>query len=79
MREDVEAVLAANREFYPAFADRVFRLFERLDPSLPGTGVGLAIVRRVVELHGGSVALRSRGIGEGCVVEIELPGEGSDR
>ncbi|MCA9557243.1 MAG: PAS domain-containing protein [Myxococcales bacterium] len=63
----------------PAFADRVFRLFERLDPSLPGTGVGLAIVRRVVELHGGSVALRSRGIGEGCVVEIELPGEGSDR
>lgn len=61
--------------FDPALAERVFRLFERLDPSIPGTGVGLAIVRRVVEQHGGSVSLRSRGVGEGCVAVVELPGE----
>ena len=40
--------------------------------SLPGTGIGLALVRVVVTRHGGRVAIRSRE-GQGTVVSIRLP------
>jgi two-component system OmpR family sensor kinase len=40
--------------------------------SLPGTGIGLALVRVVVIRHGGQVAIRSRD-GQGTVVSIRLP------
>lgn len=43
--------------------------------SLPGTGIGLALVRVVVTRHGGQVAIRSRD-GEGTVVSIRLPVHG---
>jgi two-component system, OmpR family, sensor kinase len=40
--------------------------------ALPGTGIGLALVRVVVTRHGGQVAIRSRD-GQGTVVSIRLP------
>ena len=40
--------------------------------SLPGTGIGLALVRVIVVRHGGQVAIRSR-VGQGTVVSIRLP------
>ena len=43
--------------------------------SLPGTGIGLALVRVIVTRHGGQVAIRSRE-GEGTVVSIRLPVQG---
>ena len=43
--------------------------------SLPGTGIGLALVRVVVTRHGGRVAIRSRD-GQGTVVSIRLPVQG---
>ena len=49
--------------------DRVFDLFMQIDPNsgsaLGGLGVGLALVRRIVELHGGSVQAISDGLGQG--------------
>jgi two-component system, OmpR family, sensor kinase len=44
----------------------------RIARSLPGTGIGLALVRVIVARHGGQVAIRSRD-GQGTVVSIRLP------
>ena len=41
------------------YHDRIFRLFDKLDPISEGTGVGLALVKRIVELHGGRIWLES--------------------
>jgi len=57
--------------------DRVFDLFMQVDPNsgsaLGGLGVGLALVRRIVELHGGSVQATSDGLGKGSQFVVRLP------
>jgi signal transduction histidine kinase len=50
----------------PEQRERVFGLFEKLDPHSPGTGIGLAIVKRIVEVHGGRIWVESEGRGTGC-------------
>ena len=65
----------------PTYQEQVFELFERLDPSIEGTGVGLALVKRIVELHGGSIRIESEGKGKGTTVLFTLPlppGESTD-
>jgi signal transduction histidine kinase len=52
--------------------ERVFEPFVRLDKSVPGTGVGLATCRRVVEAHGGTIGLRGAP-GGGTTVWFQLP------
>jgi PAS domain S-box-containing protein len=54
------------------FADRLFRMFERLDSTYPGTGVGLAIVKRAVERMNGRVGFEP-GEERGTRFWIELP------
>ncbi|NOT25217.1 MAG: response regulator [Acidobacteria bacterium] len=54
----------------------IFELFKQGNPSphrTPGLGVGLALVRRIVELHGGRVQVRSAGADRGSEFEICLP------
>lgn len=58
------------------YRERVFRVFERLSSSSDGTGVGLAILRRVAESAGGRAWL-DEAPGGGCCVLIELPFAGS--
>jgi PAS domain S-box-containing protein len=56
--------------------EKVFDLFVQLEPAniaMGGLGVGLALVRRVVELHGGSVQARSEGKGRGSEFIVRLP------
>jgi PAS domain S-box-containing protein len=61
----------------PALLQRVFDLFQQGErrPDRPdsGLGIGLTLVRRLVELHGGSVAIDSPGIGKGTILTIRLP------
>ena len=57
--------------------DRVFDLFEQqrqaIDRSQGGLGLGLAIVRSLVTLHGGTVRASSKGEGQGAEFVVELP------
>ncbi len=56
----------------PRIFDRFYRGARATDARGSGSGLGLAIVRSIVEMHGGSVTVRSR-IGEGSVFRVELP------
>jgi PAS domain S-box-containing protein len=60
----------------PRFHEQVFRLFDKLDPASPGTGIGLALVKRIVEVHGGSVWVESSGAGHGSTFCFTLPRAG---
>ena len=57
----------------PRYREKIFGLFDRLNLDVDGTGVGLAVVRRIIELHGGRVWVESEGIGKGSVFLFTLP------
>jgi len=51
---------------------KLFGLFEKLDPHSPGSGMGLAMVRRIVEVHGGKIWVQSDGVGRGATFRFTL-------
>jgi signal transduction histidine kinase len=61
----------------PAFLPHIFELFAQADQSLDrsqgGLGIGLTLVKHLVELHGGRVAAFSEGAGRGTEVVVTLP------
>lgn len=63
----------------PPYLERVFGLFNQLDQTIDGTGIGLAIVKRIVELHGGRIWVESAGLGQGCCFCFTLANEGTPR
>jgi PAS domain S-box-containing protein len=62
----------------PADQPKVFGLFERINPEIPGTGIGLATVKRIIEAHGGKIRVESEGLGKGTTFLFTLPvGDGN--
>lgn len=57
----------------PRYHETVFGLFNKLDAKTAGTGIGLALVRRVVEVHGGRIWVESEGLGRGATFCFTLP------
>jgi len=61
----------------PEMLSQVFELFVQADRSLDraqgGLGIGLTVVRTIVDMHGGSVTVCSPGLGHGTTVEVALP------
>jgi signal transduction histidine kinase len=77
--EDDEAVVTvkdAGDGIPPDKLEQVFELFAQLrrpaDRAGDGLGIGLALVRRIVELHGGSVVATSEGVGRGSELVVRL-------
>jgi PAS domain S-box-containing protein len=69
----VEVTVSDDGPGIPAeFLDRIFGKFERVDPHGPGIGLGLAIVRSIVEMHHGKVWAQSK-LGEGARFHFILP------
>jgi PAS domain S-box-containing protein len=56
----------------PKFKDRIFGLFDKLDPRTGGTGIGLALVKRIIEIHGGNIWVESE-LGKGATFYFTLP------
>jgi len=54
------------------FHEKVFGLFDKLDPQSEGTGVGLAHVKRIVEVYGGRIWVESEGEGKGSTFYFTL-------
>jgi len=57
----------------PRYHEKVFGLFERLDPAVDGTGIGLTLAQRTVEVHGGRIWVESEGRGSGTTICFTLP------
>jgi signal transduction histidine kinase/CheY-like chemotaxis protein/PAS domain-containing protein len=61
----------------PEMLPRVFELFTQvnrsLDRSQGGLGIGLTVVRKLAEMHGGSVSVTSEGLGQGSEFTVRLP------
>jgi two-component system, LuxR family, sensor kinase FixL len=60
----------------PRFQERVFGLFDKLEPKSEGSGVGLALVKRIVGVHGGRIWVESEGPGRGSTFCFTLPRPG---
>jgi signal transduction histidine kinase len=60
----------------PKYHEKVFGLFERLNHGDDGTGIGLAIVKLIIELHGGRIWVESEGEGKGSAFCFTLPKSG---
>jgi two-component system CheB/CheR fusion protein len=61
----------------PETTETIFDTFSQVDNSLArergGLGLGLSVVRRVLEMHGGSIAAHSPGLGQGSEFVVKLP------
>jgi signal transduction histidine kinase len=66
----------------PEKLPRLFEMFYQVDPPLErsqgGLGIGLSLVRRLVELHGGRVDAHSTGVGKGSEFTVRLPALGEE-
>jgi PAS domain S-box-containing protein len=57
----------------PQFLEKIFDAFEQVDSTREGLGLGLAISKAIVEMHGGKISARSEGADKGAAFMIELP------
>ena len=52
--------------------ERIFELFSKLDPNTDGIGIGLGMVKRIIDTHGGRIWVESEGAGKGTTFKFTL-------
>jgi PAS domain S-box-containing protein len=57
----------------PQYHDKIFGIFEKLDPKSPGAGMGLTLVQKIVKKCGGRIWVESEGTGTGSCFYFTLP------
>ena len=57
----------------PQYQRKVFGLFDKLNPNSEGAGVGLALIKRIIETHGGKIWVESEGLGKGSTFCFTIP------
>jgi len=62
----------------PRHKDKLFGLFEKFDAGMEGSGMGLALVKRIIEVHGGRIWAESEGVGKGACFYFTLPRKSSE-
>lgn len=62
----------------PQYHTKIFSLFEKLNPESEGTGIGLALIKRIIEVHGGRIWVESDGVGNGSTFFFTIPKQNND-
>ncbi|HXD09116.1 MAG TPA: ATP-binding protein [Anaerolineales bacterium] len=57
----------------PQYQTKIFGLFDKLNPASEGTGIGLALVKRIIETHDGRIWVESEGLGKGSTFCLTIP------
>ena len=77
VRRDAEETVCYVRDngigIAPRYHEKVFGLFERLDGASDGTGIGLTLVKRIIEVHAGRIWVESAGEGYGSTFCFTVP------
>jgi signal transduction histidine kinase len=55
---------------------KIFGLFEKLDQNSEGSGIGLALIKRIIETHGGKIWVESEGLDKGSTFYFTIPSRG---
>ena len=75
----IDTGLGLSSELSPRVFDLFVQAHTSIDRSQGGLGIGLTVVRELVELHGGSVEVASAGLGHGATFSVTLPLAGESR
>ncbi len=77
VRQDGDETICCVRDngagIEPRDQEKIFKMFKRLETGTGGTGAGLALVKRIIEVHGGCVWVESEGRGTGSTFCFTLP------
>ena len=72
MDNDIFFVKDNGKGIDAAYQEKIFNLFYRIDNSTSGSGIGMSLVKRIIETHNGRVWVESKGVGMGSIFKFTL-------